>query len=300
MAKIKTLFMELRAEFFVAPGMPVLLAGAIAWRMTGQVNWLTLILTLIAAMLVNGGTNTANDYWDHISQNDELNKNFIRPFTGGSRFIQTGQLTAREVLGLTFAQFAIAAAIGVYLVAVSGWPTLVIGAFGIISGYFYTAKPYPIGSTGFGELIAGIDCALLVCLAAFYIQTGFLSWAPVVASLPLTFIVALILFVNEFPDYLADKAVGKRHLVVRFGTLKMARAHRFFVLLPHLSLLAGILTGIMPPWTALGFISLPLLLMASANLNKNYDNPKMLVPTSAMTVLSQVLTGIALCVGYLI
>lgn len=291
---------ELRAEFFTAPSMSVFVGVACAWWATGNINWLHGVLTLIAAMLVNGGTNTANDYWDHVTRDDEENETPLRPFTGGSRLIQNGLLSPRGVLIYTFVLFALAIGIGVYLTIVSGWWTLAIGAFGIITGYFYTAKPIALGSRGFGELIAGLDCGVLVAFATFYIQTGTLSWLPVIASLPLTLLVSLILYINEFPDRIADEKTGKRHMVVRLGAELGAKLHMWLILTPYIALACGIAFKALPVWTSLGFLTLPLMVMSSIQLRANLGDVTKLTPASALTVMSQFLMGILLTVGFII
>jgi len=294
---------ELRAEFFTAPAMSVFVGGAAAAFVSGgKINWLHLVLTLIAAVIVNGGTNTANDYWDHVSGNDAANKTPLRPFTGGSRMIQNGLLSPKGVLVYTFILFAIAAGIGAYLAFASNAPWLVlgIGAFGIITGYFYTARPIELGSRGFGELIAGLDCGVLVALATFVIQTGYFSWLPVIAAVPLSLLVSLILYVNEFPDRVADEQVGKRHMVVRLGPEKAAKLHTFLVFLPYLALALGIAFKALPLWTAIGFLTLPILIGSNAQLKKNLSDVTKMAPAAGMTIMSQFFTGVLISVGFII
>jgi 1,4-dihydroxy-2-naphthoate polyprenyltransferase len=294
-------FAELRAEFFTAPAMSVFVGVAsAAWFMNGHINWLHAVLTLIVAVLINGGTNTANDYWDHVSGNDKANKTPVRPFTGGSRLIQDGLLEPKGVLIYTFVLFGIAGLIGAYLVYVSGWWTLAIGAFGIITGYFYTAKPIALGSRGFGELIAGLDCGILVAFATFYIQTGTFSWIPILAALPLSLLVSLILYVNEFPDRVADEQTGKNHMVVRLGAERAAKLHFALIFTPYIALAAGIWFGGLPNWTGLAFLTLPILVLSNVQLRANLGDVTKLAPASAMTVMSQLLTGILLTVGFII
>jgi len=300
MNKLLIWLAELRAEFYTAPAMSVVVVAGLLKFEGRPINWINLLLTLLAAILVNAGTNTANDYWDHITSDDEYNTTYIRPFTGGSRFIQKGLLPAKGVLVFSFILFGFAALIGAYLTYVSGWPTLAIGAFGILTGYFYTAKPVALGSRGFGELIAGLDCGVLVALATYYIQTGTISWIPVIVTLPLSFLVSLILYVNEFPDAAADEKSGKVHMVVRLGFEKASKIHGWVLFLPHLALAIAIALGTVPVWGLLSFATLPILIMTHVQLRKNLSDVTKLTPTSAGTVASQFLTGLLLTIGLII
>lgn len=57
-------------------------------------------------------------------------------------------------------------------------------------------------------------------LGAYFVQTGMLNAEPLLASFPVSLLITAILYINEFPDYLADKTVGRRTLVVRLGRAK--------------------------------------------------------------------------------
>ncbi|MEZ4812516.1 MAG: prenyltransferase [Caldisericia bacterium] len=87
---------EMRPEFFTATAMTVIVTCAMIWSAFGTLNWLNAILTVLATVTANFATNAANDYWDHVSGCDEKNETPVRPFTGGSRLIQSGALTQKE------------------------------------------------------------------------------------------------------------------------------------------------------------------------------------------------------------
>ena len=148
--KVKIYIQELRAPFFTASVVPILLGVAIAWARTGNFNWLLFLLTLVAGMLFHAGTNVANDYFDHRSGNDEINTEFVRPFTGGSRFIQEGKLTPKEVLLYSLFLFATGSIIGIYLVFKVGTGVLILGVIGLLSGFFYSCPPIALVNRGLG------------------------------------------------------------------------------------------------------------------------------------------------------
>jgi 1,4-dihydroxy-2-naphthoate octaprenyltransferase len=63
-----------------------------------------------------------------------------------------------------------------------------------------------------------------------------------------------------------------------------------------------LLLGILYPgrWVLLGFLTLPLSIKVVVNSLKYYDEIPKLVPSNAGTIMAHALTGILLCVGYLL
>ncbi len=86
-----------RPKFFTGTLVPVLLGAVIAWHGSGDFNWLYFLLTLLGGLFIHAGLDLANDYFDHTSGVDEINTHY-NPFSGGSRMIQNGILSAKQVL----------------------------------------------------------------------------------------------------------------------------------------------------------------------------------------------------------
>jgi len=294
------LLKELRAEFLPASVMSVLLGAAIAHSKTGSFDPLLFALTLAGVIFIHLGANVANDYFDHRSGNDALNTQFVRPFTGGSRLIQDGLLSPRDVLALSLALFAAAIAIGAALTMLCGPYILLFGIIGIASGFFYVAPPVHIASRGLGEIFIGLNFGILTVIGAYFVQTRTASWESLVASLPLAMLIAAIVFINEFQDMNADARVGKRTLVVRMGLPRAARAYGFIMLAPFVPVIAGAAAGLLPKTALLALGALPFALRAIAVARKNYASPKELAPANALTIVTHTLTGALMTIGYLI
>ncbi|MCK4237384.1 MAG: prenyltransferase, partial [Candidatus Krumholzibacteria bacterium] len=212
--RINIWFKEFRAEFLTASVIPVLLATAVARHETGLFDTFLFVMTLAGVVFLHLGTNIANDFFDHLSGNDILNTQYVRPFTGGSRLIQDGLITPRAVIMTSIAFFAAAVIVGIVLTMIRGPVILLFGLAGIVSGYFYTAPPLRFANRGLGETIVGVNFGLLIVMGTYYVQTGSISGGCIVASLPLTFLVASVILINEFQDSTADALAGKRTLVV--------------------------------------------------------------------------------------
>lgn len=300
MAAFKIWLKELRAEFLSASVIPVLLATAIVYYETGGIDPLLFALTLAGAVFLHLGTNVANDYFDHLSGNDPLNTRYVRPFTGGSRLIQKGLISARAVLATSVSFFTAGMIVGVVLAVIRGPAVLLFGFAGLLSGYFYTAPPLRLAHRGIGELIVGLNFGLLIVMGTCYVQTGRLSAGCIIASLPLTLLIMAVIVINEFQDSEADGLSGKRTLVVRLGTRRSVRLFGAVTLLSYVPVAVGMARGLLPPLALLGLATLPLALKALHTARKHHDESIELAPANALTIAAHMLTGLLMSAGYLI
>lgn len=298
MIKPSSLIKELRAEFLPGSVMPVLLGTAIAFARTGAFDPFLFALTLAGVAFIHLGTNVANDYFDHLSGNDELNTQFVRPFTGGSRLIQDGLLSPRAVLALSISLLTAAVAVGVALAFMRGPYILLLGAIGIASGLFYVAPPVNLAGRGFGELFIGLNFGVLTVAGSHFVQAQTVTTESIVASLPLAILIAAVVFINEFQDMDADARAGKRTLVVRMGLQKSSVAFGFMVLSAYLPVIIGTAVGLMPRTSLLALVTLPLALKAIDVARRNFASPKALTPANALTILCHALTGALLALAY--
>lgn len=304
---VKFWFGTIRAPFFVAVITPAILGTAIAWQSTGIFHWPYFLLVLLGAILINGGTNLINDYFDRAT--DDINVEYVAPFTGGSRMIQQGLIAPSRVLGAGMLCFAAAAAIGAYLVWdtwASGPMIVILGAIGVFCGFFYTAPPLKLGYRWVAEAIVGLNCGILVTLGAYWIQVqafswqSLTSWVPVIASIPLGILIAAVLWVNEIPDYAADKAVGKNHMVVLLGKERAAKGYLMLLSAAYICIALMVIPGEIPLLILLGLLALPLALRAMRIAIKNYADSKALAPANAMTPMIYLATGLLMAVGFVI
>ncbi len=300
MNKVKIWLMEVRAPFFTATIIPILLGTAVAFNLTGSVDWALFSLTILGGILLHAGANVINDYFDHKTQNDEINQEFVRPFTGGSRLIQEKQLTPKQVLIGALILLSLGSLIGIYLVLKIGWVILAIGIFGVLSAFFYVEPHINLVGRGVGETLIGLNFGVLMTFGAFYVQTQNFSWLPIIASLPVALLISAVLYINEFQDAVADQAVGKNHLVVRLGKRKAVNGFTFLMLITYVAVLLGVVTDILPPITLISFLTLPIAFKAIKIATENYDNSKKLVPANASTIINHLTTGLLLIISFLI
>ena len=289
-----------RAPFFTAAMAPVLLGGVIAWQ-EGYLHVGSFLLTLVGAVAIHGGLNIGNDYFDHLSGNDEINRE-LTPFSGGSRVIQEGILTARQVLIWSLSFFAVGIAVGIYLVAARGLPVLWLGLAGVFLAFFSSAPPIQLNYVGhgLGELAVGIGFGPLIVLGAYYVQAQRLTFEALWASLPVGLLIAAVLYINEFPDYEADKAAGKRTLVVLQGRGRAVWGYIVLVVLSYVVVVVGVALRILPIPLLLSFLSAPIAYRAIGGVTRFHSDTPKLIPSQAATIQLHLMTSLLLSLGYLV
>jgi 1,4-dihydroxy-2-naphthoate octaprenyltransferase len=289
---------KVRAPFFTATLVPVLLGGALVWARTGDFNIWLFLLTLLGAICLQAGTNMTNDYFDHTWGSDEANVEFANPFTGGSRLIQMGLVEPKEMFWQGLGFIVAGGLIGLFLAYTRGWTILWVGIVGAFCGFFYTAPPFRLARLGLGELAVGLCYGPLMVLGTYYVQVQAMDWEPAIAAIPVGLLITLILWINQFQDAPADASVGKDHLVVRMGRKRSATVYGGMLALVYVSIVAGILFGNVTPWALLGLVTVVWSWQAYQVARIHYDHPKELVPANALTIRIHLVTGLLLTAGY--
>lgn len=298
--RLKIWFKATRAPFLTATFVPVVLGTTVAWYETGQFGWVNFLITLVGVSFLHLGTNLTNDYFDHRSGNDWVNKNYTQ-FNGGSRVIQDKLIAPRGILIFALSCFAIGFLCGLWLNhRLSTNIVLYLGLVGVFCGFFYTAAPVKIGYSGWGELIVGLCFGPLVVLGAYYVQTLSFSWIALLASLPVGILVGLILYINEFPDYEADKSVNKMTLVVLLGKEKALKFYQILLSLIYLFIILNVIFKLFSPFVLVTLLTLPIAFKTMATAQKNYNEVSPLLPANAATIGLHSLIGLLLCVGFVL
>ncbi len=297
-----------RAPFLTAVIVPIVIATAVARYDTGMLNWPLFFLTLLGGILAHAGANLSNDYFDDKTGNDRVNR-YRSPFSGGTGLIQAGVIPARQVYAAALSCYVAAAAIGLYLAYLRGWPVLVLMAAGGLIGFFYTAGPAALAYRGLGEYFLGLAFGPLLVAGAYYVQTQTFSARMWVASVPIGLLVTAILYINQYPDYEADRAVGKNNAVVRMGRRQALGGYYGLLVATYVWLtLAAVLPGAAgptgssrSPWaTLLGLLTVPLAAKAMGVAARHHDDPRAILPANGMTILIHLATGLLQSAGFFI
>jgi len=298
MTQIFTWVVIMRLPFLSATIMPILVGAAVAKFMGFAVDWSWLGLTLLGGSLLHIGTNTSNDYFDYLSGTDNLNYNYSnKGLNGGSRGIQMGLISPKGVRNLTIAVFALSVLVGIPLIQKAGMPVLWLGIIGFLSGLFYTAPPFRFSSRkGLGELLIGLNFGPLMVAGSTLVQTGQLMPEAFLAGVPLGFLIAAVVYINEFPDHDSDKATGKNTLIVVFGPEKARVGYVALVSGAFLSIVLLVLNGTFPSLILIALIASYFGFTSIQTLYKYY-NDRLLEPANWGTIIMHSLTGVLLFAG---
>ena len=278
--------------------MPILVGAAVAKFMGYGVDWSWLGLTLLGGSLLHIGTNTSNDYFDYLSGTDNLNYNYSnKGLNGGSRGIQMGLISPVGVRNLTIIIFTLSILVGIPLIQKAGMPVLWLGLIGFLSGLFYTAPPFRFSSRkGLGELLIGLNFGPLMVAGSTLVQTGQLLPEAFLAGIPLGFLIAAVVYINEFPDHDSDKATGKNTLIVVFGPEKARVGYVALVSGAFLSIVLLVLNGTFPSLILIALLASYFGLTSVQTLYKYYNN-RLLEPANWGTIIMHSLTALLLFIG---
>ncbi len=249
--RLRAWLLAARPQTLPAAVAPVVVGSAAAFA-AGGFRWLPFLAALVGALLIQIGTNLANDYFDFRKGADTAER------LGPVRVTQAGLLTPETVRTGMIVTFGAAALIGVYLIAVGGWPILVIGVLSIAAGVLYTGGPWPLGYHGLGDLFTFIFFGIVAVTATAYLHVGavpLLAWA---ASIPVAMLVTAIIVVNNLRDIATDRAAGKRTLAVIIGARAARTEYALLVIGAFLAPLLLWLSGLTGPWVMLAWLSAPL------------------------------------------
>ena len=297
--QFKVWIRAMRAPFFQAVIVPTLLGTVIAWYRTGIFYWQYFLLAILGAIFIHAGTNLTNDYFDHQSKSDDINRE-TTPFSGGSRVIQENLISPGKIYQASLIFFGLATLIGLYLTLARGLGVLIIGILGVLSGYFYTASPIRIGYRGWGEFVAGLNCGPLVTAGAYYVQVQTLSLEALFISIPVGLLIAAVLYINEFPDYAYDKVANKNTLIVKVGRKKACKGFYSLLLGAYLFIILGAILKIVP-WTVIvSLLTFPLAWRAIKIAHSNYTNTQKLIPAMSNTITIHLSVGLLLSFGYIL
>jgi 1,4-dihydroxy-2-naphthoate octaprenyltransferase len=212
-------WLSLSRPFFHLVGiLPFTLGTVLAWKLTASFNPAIFILGVIALILIMLSTYHAGEYSD--CREDEISyRSHRNRFAGGSGVIVRGIISRRAALLTSVVSFWLAAVIGIILQFYykTGPYTLLLGCLGALSGFSYSMRPIRLVERGFGETFIGFCYGWLTVAAAYYIQTAAIH--PIIhwVAIPIALSIFNVILLNEYPDYEADKATGKRNLLYRIG-----------------------------------------------------------------------------------
>ncbi len=221
---VRAWILAARPATLPAAAVPVIVGAAIAMSEGAQFRALVFVVTLACALLIQIGTNFANDYSDFHRGADHAGR------LGPVRVTQSGLISANDVRRGIIAAFGLAVLLGMWLVYVGGWPILAIGVASVIAGLAYTGGPFPFGYYALGDLFVFVFFGLIAVAGTAYLQLGHWSRFSILLAIPTGLLVTNILVVNNLRDLPTDKAARKRTLAVLIGDKATRAQYALFAL----------------------------------------------------------------------
>jgi 1,4-dihydroxy-2-naphthoate polyprenyltransferase len=267
---------------------PVFVGACLARNFVERIDFLAVLVAALSAVCIQIATNLFNDARDFERGGDGPDR------LGPKRAAASGWLAPGEVKNAAFGFFALAALGGLYLVAVGGWPILVLGLLSILSGYAYSGGPAPISHSPFGELFVIAFFGLGAVGGTFWLAAHAFGAAPLLGGLALGLFAAGVLMVNNYRDAAADARIGRRTLAIVAGP----RASRvlFAAMMGAPFLILGVLVALAPHralWLAFG--ALPMALIQVRRIYAEPPGPELnalLARTAQVQALYALLLGI--------
>ncbi len=239
-----------RPKTLPAAVVPVLVGSAVA-ASEGAFTALPAAVALLCALLIQIGTNLANDYFDFIKGADSEHR------IGPVRVTQSGLIPPRTVRNAMIGVFVLTFILGLYLVSVGGWVILAIGVASLFCAVIYTAGPFPLAYVGLGDLFVFLFFGIVAVTGTHYVQALHWSMDAFIASLPVGAISTAILVVNNYRDIDTDRVANKKTMAVRIGRAATRMEYRLLLLLAYAVPVAQVLRTDAPLWLLLPLLSLP-------------------------------------------
>jgi 1,4-dihydroxy-2-naphthoate octaprenyltransferase len=199
-----------RPRTLAAAVVPVLVGSALA-RAHGAFDAAAAAVCLAFALLVQIGTNFANDYFDFLKGADTPAR------AGPRRAVAAGLVPPQTMWRATVAVLAVAFFVGLLLVEKRGWVLLPVGVVSIVCALAYTGGPWPLAYVGLGDVFVFVFFGLVAVGATFFVQAGYLAPEAITCGAAIGLLAANILVANNYRDMETDARANKRTLVVRFG-----------------------------------------------------------------------------------
>lgn len=242
--------LAVRPKTLPAGAMPVVLGSALA-AAAGAFRPLPALVALICALGIQIATNFINEIYDFRKGADTAER--LGPTRTVAAGIISEQTMIRVSIGLGLSVFVL----GLSLVAIGGWPILLVGVLSLLFAWAYTGGPFPIAYSGLGDIFVFIFFGLVAVGGTFYVQSLTLPFPVLVAAAAPGAFSVNILLVNNIRDIDTDRKVGKMTLPARIGAPAARALYVLLTLVGYLVPFAMIRFGY-SAWGLLSLLSLPL------------------------------------------
>ena len=291
---ISTWLRVIRVRFLLASVVAVSAGLAITWWQTGNITLFDAVLTMAGVLCLHASVDLLNDYWDFKRGIDTTTQR--TKMSGGSGVLPDGLLKPAQVYLAGIIFLIIGASIGVYFVATDGVIIGIILAFAVISIYFYSTK---LVNWGLAEVFVTIKGTMIV-VGTYFVQTQQITEPVVLCGIIVGVLSSLVLFITSYPDYDADKAKGRKTLVISLGKQNSCSVLWAFPVIVYGITKTAVISEIFPISCLIILATIPLIIKSGHKLKQNYEELTNLIPAMSSTLYFSRITGALLVVGFLL
>ncbi len=280
-------------KIWVASTIPMLVAFAFTFPGRRENAVWAFLLAMIAVFFTEIAKNALNEVVDFLSGDDPgIAPENLTPFSGGKKTITVGLLSVPECAVIAVLCYGGCAVIGLGLVFFWDFNVLWYGLAGAGLSILYSLPPFKLCYRGLGEITVGLTFGPILMGGISVVMTGGVDPMVMACSVSLGFLIANVLWINQYPDYEADKAADKKNGVVRMGKRRAWIVFGLLYALCYLNMLVAAI--LLHPAFLLALLSIPIAVKAVKNARVEYDNiPKLISSNAAMIQIYQ-LTGLAM------
>lgn len=282
----------IRIKFLLASIIGITVALLFSFYSYGKFDMLSALLTYIGVIFLHASVDLFNDYWDYKRGIDTTTTR--TKYSGGTGVLPEKKLAPRDVYNVGLFFMIVGLSIGGYFVIQNGIMIAVILAIAVFSIYFYSTK---IVNVGLGETLVAIKGSMIV-VGTSYVQTEIIDSSIVLLGFIIGMLSSLVLFIASFPDHDADKAKGRKTLVILLGREKGSMIFPCIFLAIYALTAIGIFVNYIPVFALSVFITVPFALKAVTYLKDGYNDLEKTVNSISNTIAFSRLFGVCLCLAY--
>jgi 1,4-dihydroxy-2-naphthoate polyprenyltransferase len=277
----------LRLPSLVIAAFSCALGVLLAYR-DGRGDLLNAIAVMAAGLLLQAGVNLVNDFFEFRQKRVDDKVAYLGLSTDDRNLLEV------LIFLVGLAMFGLAGLIGLFLVWRTHWQLLALGVVGFAGGFFYTGEPLNYKRRGLAVAIVFYLMGVMMVAGSYYGVAGTVSGAVVIASVPTSFLVSLILLANELRDYESDVRFGVRTLTVRIGYERGILLYCILLFLAYTTPVALKVAGVMSS-IALVYLALPFAIPPFLFMRRPADKRKGIIP---LVMLHHLVFGVLYCISF--
>jgi 1,4-dihydroxy-2-naphthoate octaprenyltransferase len=283
----------IRIRFLLSSVIAVSVGLSISWWQTNKIDFWHALLTYSGVLALHASVDLLNDYWD-FKRGIDLQTHRTK-ISGGTGVLPEGLLSPSQVYKAGVLSLVIGSLVGSYFIIIDGVIIAILLAFAVLSIYFYSTK---IVDSGLAEFFVAVKGTVIV-LGTYFIQVSQITSPSIMGGIIIGVLSSLVLFITSFPDYDADKAKGRRTLVILLGKKKATNVYWIFPTIYYTVIGIGIMLGIFPTFCLIVFLTLPILVKSGKTLKHSFDDMQKLLPIMYSTLLYSRLTGLLFVLSFI-